>query len=420
MLHILSMKNKTRNLSIRPIADADVLRVPLSQHIGAPAVPVVSPGEHVLQYQLIGKAAATCSANIHAPVSGMVEGIDAVPLAGGGVGPAVIIRNDHRDEQALLPGDDLSVQELLRLGGVVGEGGAQFPTDLKYNPADDGRLHTLVVNGTECEPYLTADYALMNERTEKVLQGAEILRAALHIPEVVIVMERQNRALERRFRPFLERPEYKCVRLLLLPDSYPQGGELQVVRSVTGIEIPRGTLPREAGVIVNNTGTVYAAYCTVKERKPVVSRILTVSGEEAGTYGNFEVKIGTPVSHILRELGLSAKGARVVMGGPMMGKYVSDVETPVMKGTSGILLLHEKDLRRENCISCGYCVDACTMHLMPMKFEELVRKGRYAALADYDLDSCLECAACEYICPSNVALMASIKKGKMKLREMAK
>lgn len=419
MLHIKSMKSQTKKLKIRPITDADVLRVPLSQHIGSPAVPVVTCGQHVLQNQIIGKAGQGCSANIHAPVSGEVLGIEEIRIPGGLKSPAVIIKNDHKNESVQLSHENLSVVDLIRMGGIVGEGGAQFPTALKYSESDWGKLHTLILNGTECEPYLSADYALMAERTEEILKGAEILRSYMEIPEAVIVIEEQNKELKDIFEPFLEKDSYRDYRIQLLPDTYPQGGELQVIKSVTGIEIPRGRLPREAGVVVNNVGTVYSVYKAVEKRLPLISRIVTVSGEQAGTYGNFEVKIGTPVSHILKELNISPEGKSVILGGPMMGKYVSDTEVPILKGSSGVLLLKDKEERRNHCISCGYCAEVCPMRLLPMKFEELMRKKRYKALKDYGLMNCIECAACEYTCPSNVALIENIKNGKIMLKQLS-
>lgn len=418
MLHIVSMKGETKKLKIRPIPDADVLRIPLSQNIGSPAVPVVKSGDHVLQYQVIGKPGKGCSAAIHAPVSGDVLGIDELELPGGVKCQAVVIKNDFKNEQVPLVKDDATVQALISRAGIVGEGGAQFPTALKYPEAERGRLKTLILNGTECEPYLTADYALMTERTEEILKGAEILRSMMQIPEVVLVIEEQNKELKDVFAPLLEKAEYRNYRIQLLPNTYPQGGELQVIKSVTGLEIPRGKLPKDAGVVVNNVGTVYSVFKAVEKRIPLVSRIITVSGEEAEICGNFEVKIGTPISHILKELNISPTGKNIVLGGPMMGKFVTDIAVPIIKGTSGILLLENTDEQRNNCISCGYCVEVCPMHLMPMKFEELMRKGRYKSLEEYGLMNCIECAACEYACPSNVALISSIKNGKTKLKEL--
>lgn len=415
------MKGLTKHTDIQPLADAPLLCVPLSQHIGAPAVAVVRCGDRVQQGQLIGQAALGCSANVHAPVSGTVTAIGPITLAGGVSVTAVTIENDFRNLQAPPIGDglELSLPELISAAGIVGMGGAQFPTALKYDVADRGRIKTLIVNGTECEPYLTADYALMASRTETVLRGAEALRDFMLMDEVVIVIEAQNRDLERCFSPYFHHEAYSHFRLQVLPDGYPQGGELQAIRSVIGIEVPRTQLPKTAGVVVNNVGTVCAVGQALSERRPLISRIITVSGERAGHIGNFEVKIGTPVGHILKQLGIEAGDAQLVMGGPMMGKPITDASVPIVKGSSGILLLGDRAAHRYPCISCGYCVDVCPMHLMPFQFDALTRRGRYATMADYGLMDCIECAACDYTCPSNIPLVQTIKAGKQFLKQSA-
>lgn len=421
MLYISSNKNRTKTAGIQPIPDAAVLYVPLQQHIGSPARAMVHEGEHVSQYQLIGQAASGCSANVHAPVSGTVLGVEDVTLAGGSQVQAISIQNDFRNEVSdpVARWGDMSVLDRIATAGVVGEGGAQFPTALKYDLSCRGKIKTLILNGTECEPYLSADYVLMEERTEAVLRGAEIVRSLMQIEKVVIVIERQNRVLIKRFAPFLSKAEFSSYRIQLLPDTYPQGGELQVIKSVTGQEIPRGCLPKDAGVLVNNVGTMYAICQAVDRHIPLVRRIITVSGKGGGNYGNYEVSIGTPVSHILKTLGFSVKSRTVVCGGPMMGKLVDGGETPIVKGTSGILLLDSKEERSFPCISCGYCAEACPMHLMPMKFENLVRNGRISTLPSYGLESCIECGACEYTCPSHIPLLKYIKEGKTKIKKIA-
>lgn len=421
-MHIFSMKGMTKKEKIRQIKDAPVLYVPLLQQIGQAALPTVSVGEKVKKYQLIGQAHKGLSANIHAPVSGVVQAIEDYPLADGTAVPTLFIKNDFKEteeERTIFRWEELSPDEiigLIREAGIVGEGGAQFPTSLKYT-LDGKRIHTLIVNGTECEPYLTADYALMEQHTGELLEGIRIINKVLQAEQIVITLEEQNKELVKVFAPFLL--ENPLVRLQILPNEYPQGGELQLIQSVLGFELPRNQLPRDRGVLVNNVGTIYSVYQAVARRIPLVSRFITLSGEESLHYGNYEVKIGTPISHLLEELHLSTEGKILVLGGPMMGKFVEYPDASFVKGSSGLLLFRKQVVERQNCISCGYCVEVCPMHLMPMKFEEIYRTGKFFKLEKYQLSNCIECAACEYICPSNVPLIQSIKEGKKKIKELA-
>lgn len=419
MISIFSMKGKTKHAGIKPLAEPDVLCVPLLQHIGRPAEPLVKTGDRVLKYQLIGRAVQGLSANVHSPVSGVVSDVTTTMIAGGRSVPAITIKNDHQSITCDPFGDvgGKSVDDIIRAAGIVGEGGAQFPTDVKYD-VGDRPIHTLIINGTECEPYLTADYALMAERTEDILKGIRIVNSVLRADEVVLVIERHNRELAEVFGKYLDAGRYD-VRIQLLPDTYPQGGELQVIKSVTGMELPKTTLPKDAGVIVSNVATVYSVYQAVEKHIPLTSRVMTVSGERSKNYGNYEVCIGTPMGHLLEQLALEVDGVEMVMGGPMMGKPIDNIDTPMIKGTSGLLLLNPRDCQEGHCISCGYCVEACPMHLMPMAFAELWRKGRVKTMAKRGLMTCIECAACEYACPANVALVRSIKEGKNKLRELS-
>lgn len=420
MMHIFSMKEKTKAIQVKPITDATIFYIPLLQHIGKPTEPIVQFGDYVRQYQLIGKAVERMSANIHSPVSGTVIDIRDIALADGSAVLAVIIENDYKYEELLLQKDDKgikSIVDIIKDAGIVGEGGAQFPTNLKYNIGDK-KINILIINGTECEPYLTADYALMSEFTENVLKGINIINSVLKAKDIVIVIEEQNKELKEKFASFLSQKDYSNIRIQILPNTYPQGGELQVIKSVTGMELSRTILPKDAGVIVNNVGTVYTVYQAIENRKPLISRIITISGEKSKNYGNYEVKIGTPISHILKELDIVSDNKNIILGGPMMGKYVSDINVPIIKGSSGVLFLEQKTNKQNHCISCGYCVEVCPMHLMPMKFEEIFRTGKYFKLEKYSLSNCIECAACEYICPSNVPLIRSIKEGKNKLKEL--
>ena len=425
MMHIFSMKRQTKKRAIEQIDDAPVLYLSLSQHIGKPAEPIVAVGDKVKKYQLIAQAAGNMSANVHAPVSGVVKSIDKHPLADGVEVDMIVLENDFQNEEIDIPSlksEDLTADQIINLikeAGIVGEGGAQFPTHIKY-VLQGHKIDTFIINGTECEPYLTADYILMKERAAELFKGISVVNRILNASDIVLSIEEQNKDLLSVFAPFLNLPEYNRIRVKVLPNEYPQGGELQLIKSVTGKVLPRGVLPRDNGIIVSNAGTIYSVYNAVVEQKPLVKRVVTISGEESKRIGNLEVSIGTPLSHILQTQGLPGIPDEdlLVLGGPMMGKNVVNVSAPITKGSSGVLLFKKKKIRRNNCISCGYCVDVCPMHLMPMKFEENYRKERYSQLEKYSLSQCIECAACEYICPSDVPLIESIKLGKQKLRSL--
>jgi len=425
MMHIFSMKSKTKKLNIQEIPDATVFYLPLTQYIGLPAIPLVSVGDRVLKYQLIAKASAHISSNIHAPVSGIVKSIEKHPWVDGTMVDTIVLENDFKNEEVErepVDVDNLTPEQVLAIiqeAGIVGEGGAQFPTHVKYD-IQGQKIDTFIVNGTECEPYLTSDYSLMKEKTGRLFHAMALINKILKADKIVLSIEEQNKDLLSTFASFLERPEYSNVRVTVLPNEYPQGGELQLIRSLTGKILPKGILPKDIGIIVSNVGTINAVYEAVVCQKPLTERIITISGEKSKNYGNFNVKIGTPINHILKTQGLSEVEGDylLVLGGPMMGRNITDFSTPLMKGSSAVLFLQKKKIKRNNCISCGYCVDVCPMHLMPMKFEEAYRENKPAKFEKYSLNSCIECAACEYICPSDVPLIESIKEGKQLLKSL--
>lgn len=425
MMHIFSMKSKTKQMSISDIPDAPVLYLPLLQHIGQAAMPIVEVGEYVLKYQIIAEETRNLSANIHAPVSGTIKAIELHPLADGTLVETIVLQNDFQNkeqERPLLESDNLTTEQILAIikgAGIVGEGGAQFPTFVKYNLLGK-KINTFIVNGTECEPYLTADYTLMRDKTEELFRGILLINKVLQAHEIVLSIEKQNKELLDVFRPFLSQPEYKNIRVAILPNQYPQGGELQLIKSITGKELPRGVLPKDEGLMVSNVGTIHAVYNALVEQKPLTERIITISGEQSKKSGNYLVKIGTPISHILEHQSLTntLDDKQLLLGGPMMGKNITNTSAPIVKGSSGVLFFKKKEIKRNNCISCGYCVDVCPMKLMPLVFAEKYRTGKIAALEKYSINSCIECAACEYICPTDVPLMESIKEGKIKLKAL--
>ena len=372
---------------------------------------------------MIAKADGQISANLHAPVSGTVSEVK--PTNGDRCG-MIILENDFENketERQKINPDNLEGHQILDIiekAGIVGEGGAQFPTHIKY-ALQGSVIDTFIINGTECEPYLTSDYALMRAMPEQMLKAILSVNKILQAKEIVICIEKHNKDIASIFNPLLANGQHKNIRLKILPDQYPQGGELQLIKSVTGKEIPKGSLPRNYGIVMSNVGTVGAIYRAVFEQKPLTERIITISGEKAKNVGSYWVKIGTPLNAIIKQsLDSSNNNYTIVMGGPMMGHSVTDVETPIIKGSSAVLFLKQKKAEPNNCISCGYCIDVCPMHLMPLTFAEKFRKGKIEQLDKYNINLCIECSACEYICPSNVPLMESIKSGKKQLNDLRK
>ena len=426
-MKIEPMKHVTKKTGLTTMKDPEFFYVPLSQHIGQEAKEIVKIGDYVHRYEKIGEVSGKVSSMVHSPVSGKVTEIIENPAANGKKVKTVVIKNDFKykeietekrriEEVGTFRRDE--ILEIIKEAGIVGEGGAQFPTHVKYDIGYK-KIDTFIVNGAECEPYLTADYTIMSNYVEELLGGIKIAEKLLRPREVVIGIEEENIDIAEHIEVIIKQSRLFNVKIQVLPTAYPQGSELQLIRSVTGKEIKKGEIPGNHGVIVSNVGTVKSMYDAFTEGKPLVERVVTVSGEKVKTKGNYLLKVGTPLSHIIEQLN-PEDNAKIVFGGPMMGEEVTETSTPVVKGTSGILFL-SKDIdsvKRENCISCGYCVDVCPMGLMPMKFAESYRKEQYEKLVTvYHLDNCIECGACEYVCPSRVPLIKSIKEGKEKLRE---
>ena len=426
-MKIESMKHVTKKIGLTTMKDPEFFYVPLSQHIGQVAKETVKVGDYIHRYEKIGEVSGKVSSMVHSPVSGKVTEIIEKPAANGKKVKTVVIKNDFKykeietekrriEEVGTFRRDE--ILEIIKEAGIVGEGGAQFPTHVKYDIGYK-KIDTFIVNGAECEPYLTADYTIMSNYVEDLLGGIKIAEKLLRPREIVIGIEEENIDIAEHIEVIIKQSRLFNVKIQVLPTAYPQGSELQLIRSVTGKEIKKSEIPGNHGIIVSNVGTVKSMYDAFTEGKPLVERVVTVSGEKVKTKGNYLLKVGTPLSHIIEQLN-PEDNAKIVFGGPMMGEEVTETSTPVVKGTSGILFL-SKDIdsvKRENCISCGYCVDVCPMGLMPMKFAESYRKEQYEKLVTvYHLDNCIECGACEYVCPSRVPLIKSIKEGKEKLRE---
>lgn len=419
-----SMKPMTKNTKLKELNDSSLLYVPLLQHIGSPSIPVVEIGDYVKKYEKIGEISGSISANIHSPVSGDVVDVVEHFIANGNKVKTVIIANDFKNREESLVKRELrdlklikkdEIFKIIKEAGIVGLGGAQFPTHIKYD-IKFRKVETLIINGAECEPYLTSDYSVMKNYTKEIFRGLKVIQKLLSPKEIVIGIEEENSELVKIFEEMGEEEEFG-LKIQLLPTIYPQGSELQLINTVTGKTVRKGELPLEKGVVVSNVSTVKAIYDAFFEGKPLIERVVTVSGEEARNIGNYKIKFGTPLYHIVKELDIRNE-EKVIFGGPMMGMEIFDSRVPVIKGTSGILFLSAEEIERKNCISCGYCVEACPMNLMPFEFADYYEKGKYEQMVAANIQNCIECGACEFVCPSRVPLIESIKTGKAILSEM--
>lgn len=393
--------------------------IPLSQHIGAPAKAVVQKGDLVKVGQVIGEAGGFVSAPVHASVSGKVVDLTTTLLANGSSVPAVVIENDGRDEwvdltpaehpETLTPAE---VQKIVVGAGIVGLGGATFPTHVKLTPAPGKTIEKFVINGAECEPYLTADHRLMVECPEQIIDGIRLLMLAFDVKEAIIGVEENKPDAIAALEQAAKSVEGIVVRGL--PVRYPQGGEKQLVYAVTRRMVPNGGLPLDVGCVVCNVGTIFAIDQAIRLGRPLVERVTTVGGL-VNKPGNFRVRIGTPISELIEACGgLQPEARKMINGGPMMGMSFTDTSIPVTKGTSGILALGGEAVEPEEsaCIRCGRCLRACPMKLAPAKLDSLVRAEKFEAAEKIGLMNCMECGACTFVCPAKRPLTQSFRAGK--------
>ncbi len=405
--------------AIRELPAPKQVVIPLSQHIGAPATALVKKGDAVLMGQKIGEAAGYVSANVHASVSGKVVGIENVEIAGGAVVPAVVIENDYQDTWVeLQPSkhpETLSAEELqsiVREAGIVGLGGATFPTAVKLTPAKGKTIEKLIINGAECEPYLTADHRLMLEKPTEIIDGLHLMMLALDVKEAIIGVEDNKPDAIQALLAACEGVEGITVQAL--PVMYPQGGEKQLVYATTRRKVPAGGLPLDVGCVVCNVGTVYAIQQAIREGKPLIQRIATMGGM-VNNPGNYLFRIGTMVENLIDACGgLQPDVVKLISGGPMMGAALAHAKIPMTKGTSGILALGKEaaEAPENPCINCGRCVQACPMRLVPTRLDLMVRAGNYEDAEKGGVLNCMECGACTFACPAKRLLTQSCRTGK--------
>jgi electron transport complex protein RnfC len=423
-VHPKENKELTSGKKIESIPAPDILIFPLSQHTGAPCQPVVKKGDKVKKGTPIGTSDQFISSPIHSSISGTVKSVENASHPIVGRFQSIVIENDKEDtkEQLLHSNkniEKLSADEIIKIvkeAGIVGMGGAAFPTHIKLSPPKEKKIDTLIINGAECEPYLTCDHRLMVEKGKWIVEGIKLVKKVLTPKKCIIAIEENKTDAIEKLNTLTVNEDIEVVSLKV---KYPQGGEKQLIKTVLGKEVPSGGLPMDVGVLVHNIGTLFAIYEAVHLGKPLYERVITVTGEVKKS-GNYFVRIGTPLKDILNfcEVDLDNIG-KIILGGPMMGIAQQDIETPIVKGISGVLIQSKDEViegEELSCIKCGRCVEVCPAYLLPTQIAKIVRAEKWERLEEYHIKDCIECGACGYVCPSNIPLVQYIKLGKVKLQ----
>ncbi len=425
-------ENKQQSLE-NPIQQAGIppqLIYPLSQHIGAPAESIVAVGEHVLKGQLIAAAAGFISVPKHASTSGTISAVEERPVAHSSGLPAdcIVLDSDGKDAWIAHSGvadyQQLGKSELLQLirdAGIAGMGGAGFPAAVKLgvNP-EKGKINTLIINGTECEPYITADDALMRERADEIIRGAEILAHIIGPQETLMGIEDNKPESIAALR---QAAANSTIEIVVFPTKYPSGGEKQLIEILTGKQVPSGGLPVELGIVCQNIGSTVAIYRAVVHGEPLISRITTVTGNALDRPRNYEVLLGTPMRYLLEQAGYeSGRNRRLIMGGPLMGFAVPDLAVPIVKTTNCLLAPTAKELPTpppaQACIRCGMCAEVCPASLLPQQLFWFAQGKEFEKLETHNLFDCIECGACSYVCPSNIPLVQYYRASKAEIMQL--
>ncbi|WP_250673763.1 electron transport complex subunit RsxC [Paraclostridium ghonii] len=425
-IHPPYRKEYTNNKALEKAKDPKVVYISMQQHIGAPAKPVVSLGDHVCVGQKIGEMQGFVSANIHSSVSGTVTAIKDIDVPGG-VSTCVIVENDFKNtiHESVKPKGSLEslkkeeIVEIIKEAGIVGMGGATFPTHVKISPPPDKKIDFVILNGAECEPYLTADHRLMIENPEDVVLGLQVLMKALNVDKGYIGIEvNKPDAIEEITKVS---SKINNIEVVGLEVKYPQGAEKQLIYACTNREVPSGGLPMDSGAVVSNVGTAAQIATTIKTGMPLVERITTVTGNCIQEPRNLITKVGTLFSEIIEECGglkSDKKVGKIIMGGPMMGIAQYTTNIPTNKGTSGILCLDEEEAtvpKPKSCLRCGKCLDVCPAFLQPLYISAYSLKGDFESSEKFRALDCIECGSCSFICPARRPLLQSIRVAKKEI-----
>ncbi len=400
--------------------------IPLGQNLGAPSKPLVKRGEEVKTGQLLAEAGGFISTPVHSPVSGKVFKIENILNASGYKQMGIIINvegdewmDDIDRSDELSTNLDYSPEEIIekvKKAGLVGMGGATFPTYVKLMPPPGNTAEYIIINGVECEPYLTSDHRLMLEKGREIVVGTQLLMKALKVDKAIIGIENNKPDAISHMSELVKNTEGVSVQALKV--QYPQGGEKQLIKATVNREVPSGKLPIAVGCVVQNVGTAFAVYEAVQKNKPIFERVVTVTGKAVKKPSNFLVRIGTPVQQLIDAAeGLPDDTGKIINGGPMMGKAISSTEVPIVKGSSGILVMKEEESHRKTenaCIRCSKCTYVCPMGLEPFLLSRVSRLGKFDIAEDEMIMDCIECGSCQYTCPANIPLLDYLRLGKNK------
>jgi electron transport complex protein RnfC len=422
----------TANIPIVILPIPESVNIPVSQHIGAPATIIVNKGDYVKTGQVIATSKGFVSSNIHSSVSGTIKKIDSITDTSGYKQTAIVIdvtgdewmetinRNSVIDSEIKMSPEDI-IKKCLE-SGIVGLGGATFPSHVKLTVPAGKKCDLLIINGVECEPFLTSDHRLMLERGEEILIGVRILMKALKVESAQIGIENNKTDAIDHLTKLAAK--HKGISIHALKVKYPQGAEKQLIKALINREVPSGNLPIDVGVMVHNVGTAHAVYEAVQKNKPLFERVVTISGKSLTQPGNYFVRIGTPISKLIDAAGgMPDDTGKIVNGGPMMGKAVSNANVPVVKGTSGIVLFPRKESERSvinPCIRCAKCISACSYNLEPFLLMALSEKSLFERAEKERITDCIECGSCSYTCPAGRPLLDYIRLGKSTVIKMAR